>query len=363
MKIGIDGRFWNESGVGRYVRNLVWELEKIDKKNSYVLFTSNKNQPKLKNPNWKIVTTDIHWHSIEEQIKLPQLINKENLDLMHFPYFSVPILYRRPYVITIHDLILHHFATGKATTKSKFVYWTKLLGYKYILNKAAKNAQRIIVVSKSTKDEVVKHLNVSEEKVRVIYEGIEINTNQKKIMKLKTNYLLHVGNLYPHKNMNSVLYAMKNLMEEGNTEVRLAIAGKEDHFYSKFKAKVHDLGLEDQVDLLGEVNEEELNYLYRNAAALVSPSLMEGFDLPVVEAMANKCLVLASDIPVHREICKDAAIYFDLKDEEDLVSKIKEVYKNGKEEFEKKLNMGKAISSEFSWEKMAVETIKIYEGL
>jgi len=150
MRIGIDARFWNESGVGRYIRNLVFQLEKIDRENEYVLFTTNKNNLKLQNPKWKIIQTSIPWHSVEEQIKFPRLLNSYNLDLVHFPYFSIPVFYNKPFVVTIHDLILHHFPTGQATTLHPIVYQGKRLGYKYIMKRAAKNSKKIIAVSEST---------------------------------------------------------------------------------------------------------------------------------------------------------------------------------------------------------------------
>ena len=84
MKIGIDCRLWNETGVGRYIRNLVLNLQKIDKKNDYVLFVLNKDSDLniIKNPKIKIVKTDIGWHTLSEQIKFPSILNKVNLDLM-----------------------------------------------------------------------------------------------------------------------------------------------------------------------------------------------------------------------------------------------------------------------------------------
>src|SRR5688500_13416898 len=98
MKIGIDCRLWNETGVGRYIRNLVGQLQEIDKKNEYVLFMLPKDVAnskwKMENGKWKIVLADIRWHSVEEQVKFPKILEKENLDLMHFPYFSVPIRYK-----------------------------------------------------------------------------------------------------------------------------------------------------------------------------------------------------------------------------------------------------------------------------
>ena len=89
MKIGIDARFWNETGVGRYIRNLVTELQIIDQDNDYVLFVLSKDYEQVKfqisNLKFNIRTVDIHWHSIKEQKDFLSIITKENLDLMHFP--------------------------------------------------------------------------------------------------------------------------------------------------------------------------------------------------------------------------------------------------------------------------------------
>ncbi|MEK9178473.1 MAG: hypothetical protein AAB801_01685, partial [Patescibacteria group bacterium] len=120
MTIGIDLRLWNQTGVGRYTRNLVFNLLKIDKNNKYVLFVRKEdfkdveNQiSKLKTPNWKLKIVNVPWHSFKEQLLFPQILNRENLGLMHFTYFSVPVLYKKPYVLTVHDLTLNHFKSGK----------------------------------------------------------------------------------------------------------------------------------------------------------------------------------------------------------------------------------------------------------
>ena len=376
MKIGIDARFWNESGVGRYIRNLVNNLQKIDALNEYILFVSPQfNSKTIKDKkNWKIIITDIRWHSLNEQLKFPSLLNKENLDLMHFPYFSVPILYNRPFVVTIHDLILHHFATGEATTRPQLLYFLKLQAYKFIMSASAQKAKKIITVSSSTKDEVIKHLKVSPKKISITYEGVKSaviarlpviarpRSGEAISIKKTTNYLLHVGNLYPHKNMNSILTAIKKIKDQENISINLFIVGKEDHFYFKYKKKVQELKLQNQVKFLGEVTDQMLQDLYKNCLAYISPSLMEGFDLPTAEAMANNCLTLVSDIPVHREICQEAGIYFNLKDEKDLIKKIKEIYNKGKKAYTEKINKGNALAQKFTWQKMAQSTLKIYEN-
>ena len=89
MKIGIDARLWAQSGVGRYTRNLVSQLAEIDKENQYVLFMHDKDAQDFKsqNSNFKVTKTDINWHSIKEQTEFPKILDKEKLDLVHFPYF------------------------------------------------------------------------------------------------------------------------------------------------------------------------------------------------------------------------------------------------------------------------------------
>ena len=152
MRIGIDARLAFETGVGRYIRNLILELSKIDTKNSYVLFVGTSHKKKLEElvpKKWKIVSTDIHWHSVSEQIQFANVLNKENLDVMHFPYFSLPIRYKKPFVVTIHDLIIHHFPTGKASTLPLPLYLAKRLAFKKVLQQG-NCCKKLVRTSKSS---------------------------------------------------------------------------------------------------------------------------------------------------------------------------------------------------------------------
>ena len=373
MRIGIDARLWNETGVGRYIRNLVKYLHEIDHNNYYVLFIRREDCDRIKGyQNIKIVKTDIHWHSLAEQVKFPQIINLENIDLMHFPYFAVPVFYNKPYVVTIHDLIIDHFPTGKATTRHPLIYHGKRLSYKYIIRNAAKKSKKIVTVSEATKSEIIKHYKVPDDKVIVTYEGIDerinsqIVSNEKRInlqsLNPKEKYFLYVGNAYPHKNLELLLNAFDEV-HKTIENVKFVLVGKEDYFYKHVRAKIDDLNLKDSVLLLHDINDEELSYLYKNALGLVMPSLMEGFGLPAVEAMSLSCLVIASDIPALKEICQDAGIYFDPYKEKELVVKLLE--RIGDEEnakFKKSVDLGIERSKIFSWQKMARETLKVYES-
>ena len=377
IRIGIDARLWFQTGVGRYIRNLVQNLLILDKKNTYILFVRKQDcgiindqlsminyQNNLEIGNWKLKIADIKWHTVSEQTRFASILNKEKLDLVHFPYFSVPIFYNRPFVVTIHDLIVHHFPTGKASTLILPLYETKLLAYKLIIKKAAQKAKKIITVSSATKKEIIDHLKVDKNKVVVIYNGVDkgVSTKERntgdKIPEIK--YFLYVGNAYPHKNLERLLLAFSKF-SLNNKNIKLVLVGKEDYFYKRLKEKIKSLKLGDSVIFYKNAADEDLANLYKNALALVMPSLMEGFGLPVLEAMANGCPVLASDTPSLKETGEDAALYFNPEDTEDIKNNLESIMNNS-ELRERLIKKGYEQVKKFSWEESARETLKVYES-
>lgn len=365
MKIGIDARLWNESGVGRYIRNLVYQLQIIDSNNDYALFVLKKDYENVKsqitNNKFQIKIADITWHSIGEQLKLPALLQKEKLDLMHFTYFSLPIFYNLPFVATIHDLILHHFPTGKASRLPYLLYKIKLFGYRIIIDQAAKKAKNILTVSEASKEDLIKELHIKKSKVFVTYEGLDesFKNNVKPARMHARPYFLHVGNVFPHKNMERLLKAWKIVIEK-KFDTDLVIVGNEDYFYQTLKEKVKRDHMQNIV-FYGKVSEQELHPLYNHALALVIPSLMEGFGLPALEAMASNCLVIASNIPSLLEVCRDAALYINPRDEKDIAVMLEKVVENPSIFDEKKLR-GKLLAKEYSWSEMAKKTLDVYES-
>ena len=379
MRIGIDARLFYQTNVCKYITNLIKNLQEIDYKNDYVLFVKNEDYENVKfqissrqgRNKFQIIKADIKWHSIEEQIKFPYILERENLDLVHFPYFSVPILYKRPYIITIHDLIIHHFPTGKASTLPGHLYILKILVYKYVIKRAAQKAKKVISVSNSTKEEIMDHLKIPQDKIKVIYEAADqqISNPKSQIANKSINtkskiqnpkYFLFVGNVYPHKNTERMIKAFEILLKYF-PDTLLFFAGKQDYFYTRLEKIIKDEGLANNVRLLGFVQDENLAALYKNAVALVVPSLMEGFGLPALEAMANKCLVLASSIPALKEVCQKNAIYFDPYDIDDIAGKMKMAYLK---DFDGEI-IERAFerSKELSCEKMAEETLRVYENM
>jgi len=173
-------------------------------------------------------------------------------------------------------------------------------------------------------------------------------------MKLPEKYFLYVGNAYPHKNLEKLLEAISS--------IKFVFVGAEDYFYKRLKEKVKDMGLGNNVIFYGPADRKELVNLYKNAIALVFPSLMEGFGLPAVEAMAQGCLVLVSDIPVFHEVLGEAAIYFNPYDPVDMAEKMSDVL-NNPQKYAKFKTLGPELVEGYSWQKMARQTLRVYNVL
>ena len=167
MRIGIDLRMiGGGSGIDRYLTELTHEVLKLDKTNQFVLFfrDANKSAP-FQAYGHKIVVADIAHYSLAEQLRLPRILNKENLDLVHFPHFNVPIFYRKPFVLTIHDLT-HTLFPGKKMSRI-----FHRLAYHLVFNSAILHARKIIAVSESTKKQILERFGIDSDKITVIYEG------------------------------------------------------------------------------------------------------------------------------------------------------------------------------------------------
>jgi glycosyltransferase involved in cell wall biosynthesis len=363
LRIGIDIRLQNESGVGRYITNLVQRLKKADKDNEYVL-----------------INPQIRWHTVKEQLLMPFILYGKRLDLVHFPYFNVPLFYFGKFVVTIHDLTISHFNTGRASTLNPLLYRIKRMGYKFILWNAIHRAERVIVPTDYVKRQIVRNYGIKTDRVRVIYEGVDrklkapasrrgrqsskLKTTSQKLKLIKPQkFFLYVGNSYPHKNLERLIKAYQLAMKQWNNEaIKMVLVGKEDYFYKKLRKRVKQMKLNKDIVFTGHITDKELAWAYQNAIALVFPSLFEGFGLPALEAMANGCLVICSDIPSLREICGNAAIFFNPKDLGELLNEMhKATIKPA--ECQEKIKLAHKRAAQFSWEKAAVETLKVYSEL
>lgn len=366
MRIGIDARLWSQTGVGRYIRNLISELTNIDGKNEYVIYLRKDEYSAFATPSerWKKRLLDVPWHTFAEQIKVPLELKKDNLDVAHFPYFNVPIFYNRPFLLTIHDLIVDHFDTGMASTKALWFYKLKRAGYKLATRLAITKAAKITVISQTTRDEVIDHYHVDPKTIEVTFDGLDSNFQRIADSHKATNYynfpyIIYVGNAYPHKNLERLIYAMKKISK---SRIKLVLAGTDDYFYPRLKDLVRKESLSKNIIFFGSADDEQLVNLYTYAKCLVFPSLMEGFGLPNMEAVYCGCLPIVSDIPVFREVWKDDLSYFNPYNIDDMAEKILKSVKLDND-YKLKVRKAKLRIDKYNWRKTANQTLKIYEDI
>ncbi|MFA6271988.1 MAG: glycosyltransferase family 1 protein [Patescibacteria group bacterium] len=370
MRIGIDARFYGptRTGPGRYTQKLVDYLQEIDDKNEYVIFLRKDNWDEFqpKNSRFKKVMADYRWYSLSEQLCMPWKIRQEKVDLMHFPHFNIPIFYGGKFVVTIHDLIITHFPTRRATKLGPVLYKAKQTGYRIVIWMAAKRAKRIITVSQFSKQEIVKHFKVKDEKVVVTYEACDAprqgEGNFSEIAErynITKPFLLYVGNTYPHKNLERLVIAFKKLREEEKVDVQLVLVGKRDYFSERLESSVKEQGIANNVIFTGFIKDSELPLFYRSAMLYVFPSSIEGFGLPPLEAMSYDLPVLSSNAPCMPEILGDAAKYFHPDEISDIVQVLKEAILN-KQLQEDLRAKGREHIKQYSWKRMVEKTYSIY---
>lgn len=371
MRIGIDARFYGSigKGLGRYTQKLIEHLEKIDAENQYYVFLRRENfeEYKPQNKNFKKVLADYRWYSFAEQISFPALLYKYRLDLMHFPHFNVPILYPGKFVITIHDLILLHFPTKRATTLQPCWYWIKFRAYKFAIFTAIHRACKVITVSQFTKNDILSQYDIDKKKIVVTYEACDqVPENQKESQGqvlekygIIKPYLLYVGNAYPHKNLERLVVAFDAVRKE-IPDLNLVLVGKDDYFYARIKKFVLEKKIR-QVNFPGFVDDLELDSIYRSSLAYIFPSLYEGFGLPPLEAMSRGIPVISSRSACLPEILGESAHFVDCENESAITSAIVKIFKDERLRTEL-VAKGYGRIKKYSWNSMAQETLAVYQN-
>jgi len=365
MRIGIDGRFLNhpESGHGTYSRELISNLAEIDSENEYYVFVSPGYKPEINQSNFHFIKTDIPYYSIAEQTKLPFILKKYQLDLMHFVHFNKPILYRASNVITIHDLTLTHFKGEKSNPIKQFFY-------KLIIGSAIKSSDSIIAISEFTKQEILKNYSVSEEKISVIYEGFHPQFRKignKSLIKetisgynITKPYIIYIGQQRPHKNLVRLVNAFSQVRQKG-LDYQLVLVGKKNPKYEQLNLEIKKQKLTQDVIFTGFAEDKELPKLINGARLLVMPSLMEGFGLPVLEGLACDVPVAASRISSLPEVGGQAVNYFDPYDSKDMAKIIYNTLTD-KNLRTKLLDKSANQLKKFSWSNMADQVKQLYES-
>lgn len=376
MRIGIDARLYGleHAGLGRYVMRLVDEVIKLDRKNEYVLFLKSSHAEKFKNrKRVKVVTTNIPIYSLAEQTVLPLVFAKEKLDLLHVPHFNAPLFYSGKLILTIHDLIKHDSKGPETTTRHRWLYLFKRFGYLALTNTIAHRADYILTPSNYVKEDVVKRLHISPEKISVTYEAasgsikeMALSDEDKKNILNKYHliqpFVVYTGSVYPHKNVDVLVDAIAKHNQNKEVDLQLALICSRSVFWDRLNQKIVQKGLENYIKLLGFVEDEDVSKIYSLALALVHPSKMEGFGLTGLEAMSVGLPVVSSNASCLPEVYGDAALYFNPNDVDDLVSCLETLIKD--QDLRQGMSTrGYLQARKYSWQKMAKETLSVYKQL
>lgn len=365
-KIGLDLRLFGtqHGGIGRYCQELFPRVLELDKENEYFIFVNKKTVLPAKMGSAKIVEANARHYSLGEQFGFLRLLNKYNLDLVHFPNFNTPVFYKKPFVVTIHDMVHHKIGGAK---KSHFFHF---LAYKKVIGAAAKNSSEIITVSEASKKDIAKFLQVSPSKIKVVYEGASLKSqiSEQQLQEAKKRYLLDkpyflfVGVLERKKNLVNLTRGFDYFLQKYKLNMDLVIVGKADAHYPEIRYKAMDVKHSGNLVFTGEVDETELEALYKGAFAFTSASLHEGFGLPGVEALGFGLPLIVSNIEVFNEIYDNAAIYFNPLDPADIGEKMNLLVRDVRF-YEQMSQKSFERSGEFSWDRAAAETLGVYNSI
>lgn len=367
MRIAIDARLFGleHTGIGRYVKKLVEGISSSDSPHDFIFFVRPPHHHEIKSTQkCQVVVADIGHYTLKEQFVLPKLITREHVDLVHFPHFNVPFLYRAPFIVTIHDLLWHNVLGFSVTTLDPLRYAVKYLGYRLVVRHAVSTAEKIIVPSLWVKKELEERFKLPDEKTVVTSEGVDRNFSGNLPSLLQPEitqpYLVYTGSLYPHKNVLTLLKALSLINQKLTPKMTLVLVSTRSIFTAKILAEAKSLGLSAWVKHLGFLEDTSLASLYSQSLAVIEPSTSEGFGLTGLEAMAASCPVIAARATALPEIYGHAALFFEPKNHEELAAQIQSLLKDPRQSL-KLIKLGRAQAQKYTWEKMVNATLRVYD--
>ena len=371
VNIGMNGSMLDEhpTGVGIYSLNVINHLSSIYQKEhnrKITVFTPTKT----------LLNKDVHTVLLPGLLKSSRYGKIAAFSRFAWNTFYYPIQARKfdvlvsttthgsfllkKQIITIHDLLSLRF--NNISPHQRFYF-------RYLLPYLAAKAKLIIAVSETTKQDIMHFLNCPEEKIKVIYNGYdEVMYNNTASLQAHSildkykvgNYFLAIGPTYPHKNFEWLIKVYSSL--DAGTKARhpLVIAGGMKKYLATLKKLVAETGQDQYIHFIGYVPIELMPSLYKEAFALVFPSLYEGFGFPLLEAMASGCPVLTSNVSSMPEVCEDAALYFDPCDEQSLKLQLERLI-NDPQLYRSMKESGVLQARKFSWSKTVHQLQKVIE--
>lgn len=371
MHIAFNGWFWDQpnTGSGQYLRRLLHQLRKVDSALKMTLILPPHNAAvddlpadtdviKVGGPGGKFGKI---WF---EQRGYPAAVGRAKADIAHVPYWGPPLASPAPLVTSVLDVIplaLPEYA-GNLTGKI----------YTSLASAGARGSNHIITISEAAKADIVKYLDIPAESITTthlavddIYHpqiGAERDAAVRQKYNLPDRYIFYIGGFDRRKQVNDLMLAYTYVRQAEGDEIALVLAGRPPKWgtsvFPDLPKYAEQLGIADAIHWIGYVEEIEKPSLFRMADVFVSPSIYEGFNLPVLEAMACGTPVVARNIPVIQEIVGDGAFLVD--DSRRMAGSMLALM--GQPEFRKTMiTQGLAQATRYHWRKTARETLAVYQ--
>ncbi len=384
MRIGIDGAcLSNRRGFGRFARQIVEALARSGSNHEFVVFVDRPSLAHVSIPEgMETIAVDVREapskaasasgrRRVGDMLAMGRAVSKANLDLIYFPasYSFFPVWNAGKVVVTMHDtLALAHPEWVFPDGKGKLAWRAKEQA-------AALWADRIVTVSETARRDLLAWFRLPDDRVKVVSEGPDAvftpeaagPTSDAVLLSYDMipdeRYLLYVGGLSPHKNLLRLIeaFAIAN-----PSDTRLILVGDiGDVFHThvpELREAVARFDLNDRVHFTGFVPDDDLAYLYRRAYALVQPSLMEGFGLPPVEAMACGTPVLSSTAGSLPEVVGEAGVFFDPTDIEAMADALSGLLDHPSER-DRLAKLALQRASRFTWKSAARSLLDCFEEL
>ncbi|HEX7155357.1 MAG TPA: glycosyltransferase family 1 protein [Thermoanaerobaculia bacterium] len=351
MRIGVDARKIADFGIGTYIRGLLGALlQRGDRGDRYVAFGPASIGSQLPE-GVEHIAVDAPHYSVRELFAVGRAADRANLDVFHAPHYVVPFT-KMPVVVTVHDLIHLHQPLRNPLAP---------LYARAMLARAVTKARRILTVSETVKRELIAELRVDAQKIVVTPNGVDAvfrrgndGTNRTNRTyrtggtKAEPTYFLYCGNDKSHKNLPVLIDAFARVRRE-LPRVSLVLTGAAFERYHAVEGVIAP----------GFVAVEELAALYREALAVVVPSLEEGFGLPAAEAMACGAPVITSDAAALVELTGDAALHVEARSAEGFAEAMRRVARDANLRAEL-ASRGVERAARFTWTRCAELTRAAY---
>ncbi|MGB3008852.1 MAG: glycosyltransferase family 1 protein [Candidatus Saccharimonadales bacterium] len=351
-----------DSSTGHYTHHLLKHIDRsFADEFRFVVLTPSKTAGKwsAEFPNLIVEKADEKSYSVAEQTSFVARLESYKPDLVHFTMPQQPFLWMKPSVTTVHDLTLVRYDN---IDMNKYIYRVKKSVFVSLLRTVVMRSRAIITPTEFVKDDLLQYMGEKyRKKIYVTLEAGDPLEAQPEVIKGLDGkqFVFYVGNAFPYKNVERVIDAFSKLKKK-YPNLHLALAGKKDYFYEQHEIYVKEKDISD-VHFLGYISDGEKRWALQNCVAYTSASLSEGFNISQLEAMYEGAPVVISNATCHPEVAGDAALYFYPNSTDQLVKHISNLIENPTSR-EKMIKKGTERVKQFSWQRMAKQTVDVYKN-